>query len=105
MARDRPRKQRREQERAMRKVVRQVERVAAASPGGGPDNAIVVTSVAVIETRARQTPCVQCGGELELRGDRAQSTPRGVVREIDVVCRRCRAPRTLWFVVAPASAN
>jgi hypothetical protein len=101
MAGDRPRKQRREQERELRKTARRRERVAAASPGGAPDNAIVVTSAAVVETRARQSPCVQCGGALELCGDRASSTARGVLREIDVVCRRCHVPRTLYFLVAP----
>ena len=105
MAGDRPRKQRREQERALRKTVRLRERVAAASPGGAPDNPALVTSAAVVETRARQSPCAQCGGELELRGDRASSTARGVLREIDVVCRRCHMPRTLYFLVAPPTVS
>jgi hypothetical protein len=48
---------------------------------------------------------VRCGGDLELRGDRATSTARGVLREIAVACRRCHAPRTLWFRVRTPAAN
>jgi hypothetical protein len=101
----RPRKQRRERERAVRKTVRAVERVAAAGPGGAPTNPITVDSAAVVETRARRIPCPQCGGELDLRADRATSTARGVLRELEVVCRRCHASRTLWFLIAPRAAN
>jgi len=101
----RPRKQRRERERALRKTVRAVERDAAAAPGGAAANPITVDSAAVVETRARSTRCVQCGGELDLRGDRASSTARGILRALDVVCRHCHAPRTLWFLVAPRGPN
>jgi hypothetical protein len=101
----RPRRQRREQERAARKAVRTVERLAQKLPGGAPDQPIDVDAPGVAEIRARATPCPQCGGELELRGDRADSTPRGVVRELELVCRLCHAPRTLWFRVRPASPS
>jgi hypothetical protein len=101
----RARKQRREKERALRKNVRAIERAAVASPGGAPDHPIVVPSASVVEPRARATACVQCGGDLDLGGDRATSTPRGVLREIQVVCRRCHAPRSLWFLVAPTGHN
>jgi len=64
-----------------------------------------VTSAAVVETHARSTPCPQCGGDLELRSDRATSTTRGLLRELALVCRLCHAPRTLWFRIRPPSAN
>jgi hypothetical protein len=101
----RPRKQRREQERALRKDVRRSERAAISAPGGAREHPISVASAAVVELRARVTPCVQCGGDLELRGDGATSTTRGVLREIDAVCRRCHAPRRLWFLIVPPGAN
>jgi hypothetical protein len=101
----RPRKERREQERALRKNVRVTERLAKRLPGATPEQPIDVASASVIEIKARATPCPRCGGALELRGERADSTPRGVLREIRAVCRLCHAPRTLWFRVAPASAN
>jgi hypothetical protein len=101
----RPRKQRREQERALRKNVRDTERLARQLPGATPDSPIDIDAPAVAEIQAAATPCPQCGGELELRGERADSTPRGVLRDLSLVCRTCHAPRHLWFRVRPRSAN
>jgi hypothetical protein len=101
----RPRRQQREQQRALRKSVRQLERLAAELPGGSPERPIDVASASVVETRARSIPCVQCEAiEMELRGDRATSTARGVLRELAMVCRQCHTARTIWFRVA-AGAN
>jgi hypothetical protein len=96
----RPRVKRRQDERTLRKRVRRVEGVADRLPGGSPQYPIDVTSAVVVEGRARGARCVQCGGDYEVRGDRASSTGRGVLREMELVCRRCHAPRTLWFRVA-----
>jgi hypothetical protein len=101
----RERKDRRQRERALRKTARRLERAAAALPGGAPANPVTVSSASAVETRARGVPCALCGGELDLRGDRATSTPRGVLREVQAVCRRCHAPRTLWFLIAPHLGN
>lgn len=105
MSPPRPRRKRREQEREIRKRVRRTEQAARDLPGGSPDLPIDVASASVVEGAARATPCIQCGGDLELRGDGATSTGRGVLREIALVCRRCHAPRTLWFRIAPVGAN
>ncbi|HVU52044.1 MAG TPA: hypothetical protein VHL80_15205 [Polyangia bacterium] len=105
MSPPRPRRQRREQERARRKNVLEVERLARQLPGAAPDRPIEVAAPGVAEIQARATSCPQCGGELELRGDRADSTPRGVLRELSVVCRLCHAPRSLWFRVRPAHTS
>jgi hypothetical protein len=94
----RPRRQQREQQRALRKTVRQLERLAAQLPGGSPERPIEVTSASVVATKARAVPCVQCEAvEMELRGDKATSTARGVLRELALVCRQCHAPRAIWF--------
>jgi hypothetical protein len=58
-----------------------------------------------VEVQARATHCVQCGGELDLRADRATSTARGVLRELALACRRCQTPRILWFRITPRRAN
>ena len=101
----RPRRQQREQQRALRKSVRQLERLAAEMPGGSPERPIDVASASVVETKARTMKCVQCdAGEMELRGDRAMSTARGVLRELAMVCRQCHTARAVWFRVA-AGAN
>jgi hypothetical protein len=86
-------------------LVRLTEKVAGKLPGGSPEQPIDVASAAVIEGKARATSCVQCGGNVELRGDRATSTARGILREIRLACRRCHAPRSLWFRVVPSSPN
>jgi hypothetical protein len=101
----RPRRERREHERSLRKTVRDTERLARQLPGGTPDAPIDVDAPAVAEIRARSTPCPQCGGELDVRGDSADSTSRGVLRELRVVCRLCHTPRSLWFRLAPRAAN
>ena len=101
----RPRRQLREQQRVLRKTVRQLERLAAELPGGSPERPIDVASASVVETKARAIPCVQCEAlEMELRGDRATSTARGILRELTMVCRQCHAARAVWFRVA-AGAN
>jgi hypothetical protein len=101
----RPRRKQREQARALRKRVQRKETLAAELPGGSEERPIEVGSASVVEGKARATPCIQCGGDLELRGDRATSTARGVLREVALACRRCHAPRTLWFRVTPPAAN
>jgi hypothetical protein len=101
----RPRSARRAKERELRKRARRTEQLAADLPGGSPELPIDVASASVVETMARATPCVQCGGELELGGDRATSTARGVVRAIALTCRRCHAPRTLWFRIESRAPN
>jgi hypothetical protein len=95
------RSKRREQERELRKVVRLTEELAGDLPGGSAERPINVTSASTVEGKARATPCIQCGGDLEVRGDRATSTPRGILREIAVACRRCHVPRILWFRILP----
>jgi len=89
----------------LRKRVQRTETLAAELPGGSEERPIEVGSASVVEGKARATPCIQCGGDLELRGDRATSTERGVLRELALACRRCHAPRTWWFRVTPPAAN
>jgi hypothetical protein len=101
----RPRRERREHERALRKTVRTTERLAEQLSGATPEHPIEVAAPSVVEIKARAIRCPQCGGELEIHGDRADSTPRGVLRALELVCRRCHAPRSLWFRVKPPSAN
>ena len=95
----RSRTERRAAERALRRDVVGRERLAQAGPGGARDRAIVVASVSVIESLARSTPCVQCGGELELRDHAAPADGGGKLRRVTAVCRVCHAPRELWFRV------
>jgi len=101
----RPRKQRRAQDRALRKAVRRTDAQAAGLPGGTAAHPLDVATAALVEPKARAASCPLCGGGFELRGDRATATSRGVLRAVDVVCRLCHAPRTLWFRIAPPATN
>jgi hypothetical protein len=96
---ERARTRLRQEQRLARKQVKQTARLGTMLPGGAADRPIEVTSAAVIEVRARARRCLHCDGELELRGDRATSTARGVLREVTLLCRRCHAPVCLWFRV------
>lgn len=102
---ERARAARREKERELRKSVRALERLAAHAEGGAPDRPIPVSSAAVVEVRARSTPCVQCGGELDLRRHDALVHGEGLLRVVELICRLCHAPRRLYFKVAPTLAS
>lgn len=91
------------EERALRKVVRDREKLAELTAGGSPEHPITVDSVAVIEVRAQAMPCHQCGSETragEHRVDHASG-----LRNIDVSCTRCVAKRTLWFRLVANEPN
>jgi len=102
MSSKRPRTSRREAERAARKLVQDREKLALLSPGGTPERPITVTSTAVIEPRIENMQCVQCGGQYKVREHEA---PASGLRRVDVTCRQCSAPRTLWFRLAPDDPN
>jgi hypothetical protein len=90
---------------AARAQVRERERLAALLPGGAPDRPIEVASAAVVEVRARSIPCPQCGGELDV-GEHGATTHDGdALRVVDARCRRCGAPRTLYFRLTVALPN
>ena len=95
----RSRTQRRETERALRKEVVARERLAAAAPGGARDRPIAVVSASLVESIARSTPCIQCGGELDLRDHAAPPDGSGRLRLARLVCRLCHAPREIWFSI------
>lgn len=103
MAKKRPeRTARREQERAARQLVRDREKLARLVAGGSEARPIEVSSSAVIDGRVRAMPCPQCEGELEVKDHR--STGAGM-RAVDVKCRICGAPRTLWFRIVSDEPN
>ena len=98
----RKRTARRQAERGLRKDVRQTEKLAAAAPGGSLATAVVVTTPAVIDPHVRSARCPQCGGEFDVRTDRAEGPH---VRAVNVICRQCHAPRELWFRIEAPLAN
>ena len=99
----RPRRQRREKARALRKAVQRLDTLADKIPGGSPATPMVVTGASTIETKARAARCVRCEGELDLLGEDTTVVPRGLLRRIDTTCRSCHAHRALWFLIALSS--
>lgn len=97
----RARTARREQAQKARKLVHQLDRLAELAVGGSEERPIEVTSAAVIEPRARSTPCPLCAGELDLVEHAAL---RGL-RPVQVKCRQCHTARTLWFKLVTPQAN
>jgi hypothetical protein len=89
----RTRTARRAEERAARQQVRDRQRLATLERGGAPERPIEVTSAAVIEPRARSMRCPLCDGDAELLEHRAEAG----LRVVELRCRRCHAPRRLWF--------
>jgi len=64
-----------------------------------------VTSASVIEVRARATPCLVCGGELDLQAHVADGPAGAATRRVELVCRRCHDTRQLWFRIEPPAPS
>ena len=77
--------------------MRDRERLFLLEAGGSRPHPIDVTSAAVIEIRARATPCPQCGGSLRLEDHAAESAS---LRRVELRCTQCGAPRRIFFRVA-----
>jgi len=78
------------------------ERLAALSPGGSPKRAIAVASASVIEVRAAALSCPHCHGQYRIH---EHTRPVPGIRQVDVACRRCSTPRTLWFRIVEHEPN
>lgn len=78
------------------------EQLAALSRGGSPDRPIQVASASVIEARTTALPCPLCEGEYRVL-EHTRPTPS--LRKVDVACRHCSTPRTLWFTLVPSELN
>ena len=78
------------------------EHLAALVRGGSPAYPIRVSSSSVIEARAAAGPCPLCGGEYRIE---EHTRPVPALRRVDVACRHCSTPRTLWFTIVPYEPN
>ncbi len=96
---------RREQERALRRLQDDRERLFALEPGGNPGRPIETASAAVIDAHATSVPCPRCGGHLELL-EHAATVHDGVrLREARLRCRQCGSQRSLWFKLVASAPN
>ena len=74
-------------------------------PGGSPDRAIVVTSPAEVEVKARSTPCPVCQGEVRVDEHTAETVAGVRVRVARVTCAICRRKRAIYFCLAATTVN
>lgn len=78
------------------------ERIAALSRGGSRERPIRVASASVVEVRTGALSCPLCGGSYRLDEHVA---PAAGLRRVDVHCRHCSTPRTLWFRIVERELN
>ena len=102
MTKKRERTERRERERAAVKLVRAKEKLSKLERGGSQEHPIEVGSSAVVEVRIHGMQCPQCEGDYQILDHR--SAGQGI-RPVDVKCRTCGAPRTLWFRIVEDQPN
>jgi predicted hydrocarbon binding protein len=101
----RKRTQRRAADRAGKKLVADLERLASLSPGGAPDRPILVTSPSEVEVLARATPCPVCEGELRPLEHTAETIGGARLRVAKTVCAACGRRREIYFQLKQAVAN
>jgi len=100
----RPRTERRIAERKARDLVRAKEKLFQLAAGASREHPFEVTSTSVIEVRVEQLPCVQC--EVAAYRVSEHVSIEAGLRRLDVICRNCGAPRSLWFrLVAEPEPN
>jgi len=78
------------------------ELLAALSAGGSPHRPIKVGSASVVEVRTAALACPRCGGSYRLEEHVA---PASGLRRVDVICRHCSTPRSLWFRIVSNEPN
>jgi hypothetical protein len=103
MSNKRPRTDRRIAERDAKKLVRDKERLFLLELGGSQERPMEVSSAAVIEIRVEAMPCVQC--DTPQYRIREHASIAAGLRRLDVICRNCGAPRSLWFRIVLDEPN
>lgn len=98
----RDRTARRAHERALRKLVRAREKLAALEVGGSRERPMQVGSAAVVEVRVRSLACPQCEGPYRVDEHLA---PASGLRQVKATCTRCGVARDLWFRLVSDEPN
>jgi hypothetical protein len=66
-------------------------------PGGTAASAIVVVSSSQIDPHVGRYTCLACDARMDLAQHRATTEDGIAVRALDLVCRDCHGPRTVYF--------
>jgi predicted Zn finger-like uncharacterized protein len=78
------------------------ELLATLMPGGTRERPIKVASASVVEVRTAALACPRCGGSYRIEDHVA---PASGLRRVDVTCRHCSTPRSLWFRLVSFEPN
>ena len=79
------------------------EQLASLLPGGSARRPVEVASASVIEGHAAdRMPCPQCGGHYRIL---EHTRPVPGLRKLDVECRHCSVPRSLWYRIVIDELN
>jgi len=89
-------------ERALRREHDRELRWLESARGSSASRPIEVTSAAVIEPRTAALSCPRCGGEYRIH---EHTRPVPGLRKVDVACRHCSTPRSLWFRLVDRAFN
>lgn len=104
MSRDRS--QRREAERKLEKIIEAREKLFAMSPGGAPDNPILLGSASLVEARATSIDCPRCAEPtLRVEEHTAETVGGARLRTTRLRCAQCGRERRLWFKLGSMMAN
>ena len=79
------------------------DRFASLLPGSSRDRPIRVSSASVVEVRTAALTCPRCGIGTYRIAEHVAPAPG--VRRVDVTCRQCSTPRSLWFRLVPYVLN
>jgi hypothetical protein len=96
---------RRNLERSQDKLADARRKLLAISPGGSAEQPLEVASAAVIEGRAESVPCPDCEGALRVEEHAAFEHEGALLRKVELACRRCGGPLTLFFRIVSAQPN
>ena len=78
------------------------ERLASLVRGGSRERPIEVGSAAVIEPRVLSQNCPHCAGEYRILEHEWAGSGH---RRVDVACRMCSTPRSMWFRLVVTDPN
>jgi hypothetical protein len=101
----RPRNARRQVDRAQAAIAHNKDRIARLEPGGSPDWPIAVVSAVLVERRAAEIPCIQCGSTLDVQNHQAKTFGDVRRRVVHAKCMQCSQARDIWFVIAEPIEN
>lgn len=89
-------------ERKQERLLEDKQRLARLSPGGSIEQPIVIQAASQLPLRAESYLCLRCDGALRYVDDRVVERDGDLRRAANLTCKRCGAPRELWFqIVAP----